>query len=348
MRTTSSFIICDDFIFVRISNWNSKSYRLIGNWQSFGCVCHTATGIHLTCAHRSAREIVCKRRWCIHLLRWNWIYSMLRSRIEQWPNSHRDRTHCKWGKLEKILNFPSNDYVLCGLWRESKYETMQTYQMHGGPCGTENLQNDHWLVKYFGNICRPCSLARVSSMLKIWMVPWSDDTQIRADDKLKLMQNILAWKRVAKFQWFCPSAHFWSNEYVRCVCRDAVRPLWHHRLYQICVWGCLVRRPWPNACLVCWVQDMWPLIHVRLFPMELVQFLPSPQSVRRQKYRTKNIRFQYWDSYFFSIFTLPKRVHSFAMDTPKSVCCCSGRARTNRMDSDSFRIRAIVVVSLWM
>lgn len=62
------------------------------------------------------------------------------------------------------------------------------YQMLGAPCGTENLQNDHWLVKYLGRICRPWSFVRVSSMLKMWMVPWSDDTQILVDSKLKLMQ----------------------------------------------------------------------------------------------------------------------------------------------------------------
>lgn len=68
------------------------------------------------------------------------------------------------------------------------------YQMLGAPCGTENLQNDHTLVKYFGKICRPWSFVRVSSILKMCIVPWSDDTQIFVDSKLKLMQYILAYK----------------------------------------------------------------------------------------------------------------------------------------------------------
>lgn len=69
-----------------------------------------------------------------------------------------------------------------------------SYQIHGGPCGTENLQNDHWLVKYLGIICRPCSLLRASSILNIWMVPWSDETHTFVVSILKLMQYILACK----------------------------------------------------------------------------------------------------------------------------------------------------------
>lgn len=91
--------------------------------------------------------------------------------------------------------------------------------MHGGPCGTENLQNDHWLVKYFGNIWRPCSLARVSSILKMCMVPWSDDTHIFVDDKLKLMQNILAWKW-SKYILVLPHIQIWA------ICMDKIRTWW--------------------------------------------------------------------------------------------------------------------------
>lgn len=70
--------------------------------------------------------------------------------------------------------------------------------MLGAPWGTENLQNDHTLVKYFGKICRPWSFVRVSSILKMCIVPWSDETQIFVDSKLKLMQYILAYRNTIK------------------------------------------------------------------------------------------------------------------------------------------------------
>lgn len=60
-------------------------------------------------------------------------------------------------------------------------------QMHGGPCGIENLQNDHWLVKYFVNKLDD-SLPLGSSRLNTWIVPWSDETTTAVDAWLKLMQ----------------------------------------------------------------------------------------------------------------------------------------------------------------
>lgn len=63
--------------------------------------------------------------------------------------------------------------------------------MHGGPCGTVNLQNDHWLEKYFGIIDRP-SFVFGASKLNTWMVPWSEETTIHVESRLKFMQVILA------------------------------------------------------------------------------------------------------------------------------------------------------------
>lgn len=40
-----------------------------------------------------------------------------------------------------------------------------------GPVGIENLQNDQWLVKYFGSICKPDSFDFGSSRLNTWIVP---------------------------------------------------------------------------------------------------------------------------------------------------------------------------------
>lgn len=48
------------------------------------------------------------------------------------------------------------------------------------------------------------------------------------------------------------------------------------------------------------------------------------------------------------LFGLPTHDHSYAMDRPKLVCCCSDIARTDQVDSNLFQKHAIVAVSMWM
>lgn len=72
-------------------------------------------------------------------------------------------------------------------------------QIHGGPLGTVNLQNDHVDEKYFGkNVAfasGDCLFNFGSSKAKIWTVPWSEETQRDVDAWLKFMQYIVACNR---------------------------------------------------------------------------------------------------------------------------------------------------------
>ena len=72
-------------------------------------------------------------------------------------------------------------------------------QMHGGPFGIVNLQNDQFDEKYCwknGALASDdCLLSLGSSRAKMWIVPWSEDTQMNVESRLKLMQYTVAWKR---------------------------------------------------------------------------------------------------------------------------------------------------------
>lgn len=90
----------------------------------------------------------------------------------------------KWLNLLNLKNLIWKTKVL----PITEFGSFPKAQIHGGPCGIENLQKLHWLVKYFGIIGKDDSFGFGSSKLKTWIVPWSDDTTNIVEEWLKLMQ----------------------------------------------------------------------------------------------------------------------------------------------------------------
>lgn len=131
---------------------------------------------------RCIRAQYCKRIMKMYEIRRFYFLNNLNVATHRWRNFRRDQKHYK-NNAKKNEFFFLQWVSIC-----QKNVFFLSHQMLGAPCGTENLQNDHWLVKYLGKICKPWSFVRVSSILKMCMVPWSDDTQIFVDSKLKLMQ----------------------------------------------------------------------------------------------------------------------------------------------------------------